>query len=450
VGGTITGLTGTGLVLKDTVNNNQVTVTAGSASFTITPGVAPGGTYNVSVLTQPSTPAQFCRVTGATGNITTANITSVAVACTNVGQVVFVANPYDNGNKGTLASFTITPSTGALTPANGNPNAPAVVPAATDNNPTGIAVDPSGNFLYVANSGTYSVGTGNDVATWTIDPAGTLTVEGTPVTISPTNQPGSLAIDPVPSGSPYLYVGANDSPNGTLDAFNPVLGVLGAPLTVTPYTAGNVPNTLVVDSTRQFVFEPNNFDGTIGVFAISTGGVLAAITGSPFALLGAPYAVAASPTGQFIYVTDTSTSPGTVNEFSYDNTGALTLVNTYTVGVTPYGVAIDPSGQFLYVSNAGDGTVSGFTITTTGPNTGALTSVGPAVTTGGGVSATQTSLVVDPSSQYLYVANGDNASTGSSISVFTITPVTGVPVAVGSPVPATNGGGNGTTAIAIK
>jgi len=146
-------------------------------------------------------------------------------------------------------------------------------------------------------------------------------------------------------------------------------------------------------------------------------------------------------------VTDNSTTPGTVNEFSYDSTGTPTLVNSYPVGVNPYGVAIDPTGQYLYVSNAGSGTVSGFTVNAT---TGALTSIGAAVTTGGGVSLARTGLAIDPSSQYLYVANGDNAITGSSISVFTITGVTGALTAVGIPVQATNLGGAGTTAIAIK
>ena len=152
VSGTISGLTGTGLVLKDTVNNHQTTVAANATTFTISPGVASGGTYAVSVLTQPSTPAQFCRVTAGSGNITGANVTSVAVKCTNVGQVVFAANTYDNG-PGSLASFTIDPATGALTATTGIPTTPAIVPT-TDQGPMGLAVDPTGNFLYVANQGT--------------------------------------------------------------------------------------------------------------------------------------------------------------------------------------------------------------------------------------------------------------------------------------------------------
>ena len=76
-----------------------------------------------------------------------------------------------------------------------------------------------------------------------------------------------------------------------------------------------------------------------------------------------------------------------------------------------------PTGTFLYVSNNGDGTVSAFTID---PTTGHLTSVHAAYPTGATTipsTATPTELAVDPSGQYLYVANGDDGT----ISVFKIT-----------------------------
>jgi DNA-binding beta-propeller fold protein YncE len=131
-------------------------------------------------------------------------------------------------------------------------------------------------------------------------------------------------------------------------------------------------------------------------------------------------------------------------------------VASYPVGTSPYGIAIDPSGQFLYVSNSADNTVSGFKVD---PTAGTLTTMGAAVATGAtGVETTATGIVVDPSSQYLYVTNGDSATTNaSSISLMKITAVTGVPVPVGTPVPSSNtcsGAtftfGCGTTTIAIK
>ncbi|MGA8706226.1 MAG: hypothetical protein WB646_04480, partial [Steroidobacteraceae bacterium] len=45
VGGTITGLTGTGLILKDTTNSHQVTVAAHATTFTITPAITSGTHY---------------------------------------------------------------------------------------------------------------------------------------------------------------------------------------------------------------------------------------------------------------------------------------------------------------------------------------------------------------------------------------------------------------------
>src|SRR6202162_562423 len=88
VGGTISGLTGTGLVLKDTTNSHQVTVAAHATTFTIMPGINTGTAYAVSVLTQPTSPSQTCTVTGGTGTVASANVTSVAVTCTTNAYTV--------------------------------------------------------------------------------------------------------------------------------------------------------------------------------------------------------------------------------------------------------------------------------------------------------------------------------------------------------------------------
>ncbi len=78
IGGTVSGLTGSGLVLQDNGGDN-LTVTA-NGSFTFTTAITSGGAYAVTVLTQPSSPAQTCTVTSGTGTAT-ANVTSVQVAC---------------------------------------------------------------------------------------------------------------------------------------------------------------------------------------------------------------------------------------------------------------------------------------------------------------------------------------------------------------------------------
>jgi len=80
IGGTVTGLSGTGLVLKDNGGDN-LTVTA-SGPFTFATGVASGGAYAVTVASQPTNPPQSCSVSGGSGSAT-ANVTSVAITCTN-------------------------------------------------------------------------------------------------------------------------------------------------------------------------------------------------------------------------------------------------------------------------------------------------------------------------------------------------------------------------------
>ena len=79
IGGTVSGLSGTGLVLQDNGGNDLPV--AASGSFTFTTGVASGGAYAVTVLTQPSSPVQNCVVTNGSGNAS-ANVTNVQVTCT--------------------------------------------------------------------------------------------------------------------------------------------------------------------------------------------------------------------------------------------------------------------------------------------------------------------------------------------------------------------------------
>lgn len=79
ISGSITGLAGTGLVLLNN-GTTQLSITA-LGSFVFGTTVASGGTYNVTVMTQPSNPTQTCAVTNGTGTAT-ANVTNITVNCT--------------------------------------------------------------------------------------------------------------------------------------------------------------------------------------------------------------------------------------------------------------------------------------------------------------------------------------------------------------------------------
>jgi hypothetical protein len=80
VGGVVSGLVGSGLVLRDNGGDHLGITADGSFAFAIP--VSSGAGYNVTVVTQPTEPAQVCVVTNGSGTVTTANIWNVAVACT--------------------------------------------------------------------------------------------------------------------------------------------------------------------------------------------------------------------------------------------------------------------------------------------------------------------------------------------------------------------------------
>jgi len=433
VGGSITGLTGTGLVLTDSVSSHTVSPAALATSFTLMPAVASGTTYNVSVTTQPTGP-QFCSVTGGAGSVTTMNVATIGVSCANVGRFVFVANA--NDGSGSIAALSIDASSGALTLIGGAPI------ASTDATPVAVAVDPNGSYLYVADAGAANIDT------YTIGANGALAGTLLSVATGTGSVPWSLALDPIVDD---LYAGSDVTPNpGTVGGYAISMGALTG-VTGSPYADGNIPYGIAVDPANGLLFAANNTDGTIGCFPINPDGTLGALStltfqggvgvNGPYALVVAPAGVA--PSGGYLYVTDTIATPNTVTAYSYTDCSALTPIGSpKSVGTMAQSVAVDPAGNYLYVANSSDATVSGFTITA---GTGALTSIGTSATaTGAAGSTSPTALIVDPSSQYLYVANGD----AGTISLLTIG-VGGVLTAKGPPVTTVSSTG-GQSAIAIE
>lgn len=78
VGGTVTGLTGSGLVLQN--NGGDDFTVAGDGSFTFAGRLADGALYNVTVRSQPD--GQNCVVRNASGTIAQASVSTVEVSCT--------------------------------------------------------------------------------------------------------------------------------------------------------------------------------------------------------------------------------------------------------------------------------------------------------------------------------------------------------------------------------
>lgn len=79
IGGSVTGLTGTGLVLQNS-GGDDLSISA-DGSFTFATPLADLSGYNITIDTQPSTPVQTCSVTNESGNVSASNISNIFINC---------------------------------------------------------------------------------------------------------------------------------------------------------------------------------------------------------------------------------------------------------------------------------------------------------------------------------------------------------------------------------
>jgi hypothetical protein len=79
IGGNVSGLVGSGLILQNNGSGNLPI--AADGAFAFTERLAAGAAYSVTVLSQPTSPSQTCTVAGGSGNVATADVSSVAVTC---------------------------------------------------------------------------------------------------------------------------------------------------------------------------------------------------------------------------------------------------------------------------------------------------------------------------------------------------------------------------------
>jgi len=88
VGGTVTGLDGSGLRLL--LNGASPLEITGNGSFAFSGAISSGTAFAVTVDSQPTSKSQTCTVTGGTGTVASANVTSVVVNCTTNALTVAV------------------------------------------------------------------------------------------------------------------------------------------------------------------------------------------------------------------------------------------------------------------------------------------------------------------------------------------------------------------------
>ncbi len=365
---------------------------------------------------------------GGSSNALTFTINSGAVdpqsiAVDPAGKLAYVASA---GCGGYVSMYTINPTTGAL--ASIGPPVPT-----NDEFTDSVTVDPSGKFAYVASSGdVWDIDFGS-VLTYTINPTtGALTstsggITGTGVNGTP-ELFNSVAVDP--SGKFAYAADGGAFPAGSFGGDSSVSmytinSTTGALRSIGMIAAGAGPASVAVDPAGKFAYVTNFDSNNVSMYAIdATTGALASI--GTIAAGPGPVSVAVDPAGKFAYVANwTYDTQGSVSMYTIDaTTGALTFIGSIAAGTSAFSVAVDPAGKFAYVANwtgnDTEGSVSMYTIDAT---TGVLTPTGTIAT---GLSPI--SIVIHPSGKFAYVTN----SGSNSVSMYSIDGATGTLTLIGT------------------
>jgi 6-phosphogluconolactonase (cycloisomerase 2 family) len=261
----------TGTVSGFSIGTTDLTDTSNSPySLGVTPSamaVTPSGSY---IYVSSLAGAIYGYSVGSNGALTLLNngtslitgVSPVALAVDPSGKWLVAADPQPEA-----WIFSIDTSTGLLTQ-QGNPL------ALDAGSPNSIVFTPNNNLMYV------SLGTGGvDICTFNVS-SGVLTQTNQilkPKATAYADQ--GLAVDP--SGA-HLFVaetGANAVRVLSIATSGALTEVSGS-----PFTTGLGPTGVLVDSTGSYVYVTNRTDGTVSAFTlVATTGSLTEINGSPFA-----------------------------------------------------------------------------------------------------------------------------------------------------------------------
>ncbi|MGA8503821.1 MAG: beta-propeller fold lactonase family protein [Candidatus Sulfotelmatobacter sp.] len=237
-----------------------------------------------------------------------------------------------------ISVFSIDSSSGVLTQV---PNSPFFIGLT----PLNMVLTPSGNFLYVSVAGG-QIGTDYGSILGFSVSSGSLQLLNPPLTSADGVNPNGLVIDP--SGS-YLYVANTQSNSISILSISPpntppgtLQEVIGSPLEDTQYI---YPFALLMDPKGQYLYVANQGSSNVAVYSIdSTTGLPTALTTSTsagaFTTEGSPSFLVEDPNGNYLFVGNEGGSPG-IQAFGV-NSGNLNPLLTYGVGNTPTSIAVAP------------------------------------------------------------------------------------------------------------
>jgi hypothetical protein len=269
VGGTVTGLAGSGLVLQN-IGGDDLPISA-SGAFTFATGMPSGTSYAVTVKSSPTSPLQVCDVAGGVGAIAAANVKNVDVSCVS-GYTIGGTVSGLTGSGLVLQIFAKYPTKG------GQPFPFGPPLRITSNGPfTFDIVYPEGGFGFFTDA---------TISRQPASPSQICLIYNADIHV------GAANVTDIEVGcSRHSYVanaGDNTVSAYAVDATSGALESVG-----TPVATGTSPHAIVGTQDRQFVFVANEGSNDISAFAVDfASGALTAVPGSPFAAGTAPKALA--------------------------------------------------------------------------------------------------------------------------------------------------------------
>lgn len=272
---------------------------------------------------------------------------ATALQMTPNGNFLYALDPAKN----TIVEMSINSTSGVLT---------IVGTQTTTSTPSSLTVDNSGKFLYVGNSGA------NNISVYAIGADGKLTeasfspvaVNG-PVKSVVVSPKGGFLFATIPStGSIYEF-----KLDTTTGALTPNAG--------SPIMIGTTPRYVAVDTNETFVIVIDQ-SGLINRANMDSTGALTIAPFSPFTANTDP--AYATVNGGYVYVL--SGNGKVITTLSFQSNGAPFQVSATQLGNGPNAMSI--SGNFLYATNAGDNTVSQFSL-----SAGVATVLSPTTVTSG-------------------------------------------------------------------
>jgi 6-phosphogluconolactonase (cycloisomerase 2 family) len=240
-----------------------------------------------------------------------------------------------NATSDNISVFSIDSKSGVLTQVVGSPFSVGGLTLT----PLDMQLTPNGNFLYVSVNGGQAESSNGSIFGFSVN-AGALQLLTPPFVNADGVNPNGLAVDP--SGK-YLYVANTQSqsisilsilPSGALED-----NVQGSPL-ADIYTD---PVSLLLDPKGQFLYVANNGSNNVAVYSIdSSTGLPTALTTSTsafaFTTESSPSFLVEDPNGRYLFVGNQGNGAG-IQAFGV-NSGNLNPLITYSVGNTPSSIAI--------------------------------------------------------------------------------------------------------------